>query len=55
LREALDVVPEGLIRLLAAVLEVLGVFRAHAGALEVPHEDLVEVHRASYAVGREVL
>jgi hypothetical protein len=46
---------EGLVQLLPIVLEVLGVPRAHVGALKVPHEDLLQVHPILDGVGREVL
>ena len=54
-REATDVLPESLIRLLAAALEVPGVPRAYVRALEVVDEDLPEVGPTINPVGREML
>jgi len=39
LGESPDEVTEGLVRLLSAALEVLGVSRTHVCALEIPDED----------------
>jgi hypothetical protein len=46
-----DVVPQGLARLLLAALEVLGVSGEHVHPLEVLDEDLLELHPTSNAVG----
>lgn len=46
---------EGLLRLLAAVLEVSSISRAHVSALEISHEGLMEVCLALYAIGRKML
>jgi hypothetical protein len=43
-----------LIWLLAIAPEVLGVTRAHIGALEVPHENLYEVGPVVDVMGQEV-
>jgi hypothetical protein len=55
LGEASDVVTEGLIRLLPIVLEVLGVPRARVCALEVSHEDILQVRPTPDGVVREVV
>jgi hypothetical protein len=54
-REVPNVLAESLIWLLAVDPKVLGVARAHIGALEVPHENLHEVSLVVDAVGREML
>jgi hypothetical protein len=53
LGEPVDVVPQGLTRLLFEALEVPGVFGAHVRPLEIPNEDLFELHLATDAVGRQ--
>ena len=52
--EAPDVPTEGLIGLLTAVLEVPWVPRAFVRALEVSHEDLLQIHPTLDHVGRQV-
>ena len=52
--EALNVPKEGLIGLLTAVLEVPWVPRAFVRALEVSHEDLLQIHPTLDCVGRQV-
>jgi hypothetical protein len=47
----MDVVPQGLARLLLEALEVPGVSRAHVRPLEVPDEGLLELGLAMDAVG----
>ena len=54
-RESSDVLPESLIRLLTATPEVPGISGARVGALEVPHEDVLQVGLAPDLSGREVL
>ena len=49
----MDVIPQGLIGLLLAALEVLGVPRADIRTLEVPDEDPLEVRPVADAVMRE--
>jgi hypothetical protein len=53
--EAMDVLAESFIWLLAAALEVPRVARAHIGALEVPYENLYKVSPVVDASGRKVL
>jgi hypothetical protein len=53
LGEAMDVILQGLTRLLLAALEVLGVSKAHVHPLEVPKEDLLELCPTTNAVGRQ--
>ena len=55
LGEASDVLVESFPRLLLAILQILGVPRAHVGALEMSHKDLLQVHPALNPVGRKVL
>ena len=55
LEEALDVLPEGLSRLLSAVLEVPNIPRAFVRALEVPHKDLSQIRPIVDPVGWEIL
>jgi len=55
LRETPYVFPEGLLRLLPAVLEVPRVPRAFICALEVPDEDFPQVRLAGDLVRREML
>jgi hypothetical protein len=50
--EPVNVVPQGLARLLLAALEVLGVSGAHIRPLEFPDEDLLELCPTTDAVGR---
>jgi hypothetical protein len=52
--EAPNVLAESLTRLLVAAPKVLGVARAHIGALEVPHENLHEVSLVVDVAGQEV-
>lgn len=52
--ETLDVQAESLSRLLPAVLEIPGIPRACISALEVPHEDLLQVRPVLNPVGQEV-
>jgi hypothetical protein len=53
--EALNVLMESFIWLLAIAPEVLGVTRADIGTLEVPHENLHEVSLVVDAMGRKML
>jgi hypothetical protein len=55
LGEAPNVLVESFIWLLVAAPKVLGIARAHVGALEVPHENLYEVGPVVDATGWEVL
>jgi len=52
--EASDVLTEGLTGLLMAVLEVPWVPRVFVHALEVPYEDLLQIHTTLDCVGRQV-
>ena len=52
--EASDVPAEGLTGLLMVVLEVPWVPRAFVCALEVPHKDLLQIHRTLDRVERQV-
>jgi hypothetical protein len=54
-RETSDEISERFIRLLPAVLEVLGIPRAHICALEVPDKDPDQVNPAMDQTLREVL
>ena len=49
----MDVIPQGLVGLLLAALEVLGVPRAEVRPLEIPDEDPLEVRPVADAVMRE--
>ena len=53
LREPADVIPQGLVRLLLAALEVLGVPRVDICPLEIFDEDPLEVRLVTDAVVRE--
>ena len=53
-REAPDIPTEGLTSLLASVLEVPWVPRAFVHALEVSHEDLLQICPTLDCVGRQV-
>ena len=53
LREPMDVIPQGLIGLLLAALEVLRVPRVDIRPLEVPDEDPLEVRLVADAVVQE--
>ena len=55
LGEALNVLPEGLIGPLLAVVEFLGVRRASVGTLQVADEDHMEIALAADATGLELL
>ena len=54
-REASDVLMESFLGLLSVILQILGVPRAHVGALEISHKDLLQLHLALNPVGRKVL
>ena len=49
----MDVIPQGLVRLLLAALEVLGIPRTDICPLEISDEDSLEIRLVSDAVGRE--
>ena len=49
----MDVIPQGLVGLLLAVLEVSGVPRADIHPLEIPDEDSLEIHPVTDVVRRE--
>ena len=51
----MDVLVESFPKLLSAILQILGVLRAHVGSLEVFHKDLLQVRLALNPVGRKVL
>ena len=55
LGEALDILTESLFELLLTIFQILGVPRAHVGALEVSHKDLLQVRPTLNLVGRKVL
>ena len=49
----MDIIPQGLVGLLLAALEVLGVPRVDIRPLEVPNKDPLEVRPVADAVVRE--
>ena len=51
--EPTDVIPQGLVGLLLAALEVLGIPRADIRPLEIPDEDPLEIHPVMDAVRQE--
>ena len=53
-REAPDVPMKGFSSLLSVVLEIPWVLRVFVRALEVPHEDLLQVHPTLDYVGQKV-
>ena len=55
LREALNVLPEGLVGPLLAVVEIPGVPQAGVGTLEVAYEDHTEIALAADAARLELL
>jgi hypothetical protein len=55
LREALDVPPKGLVGLLLAVVEVLGVPRSGVGTLEVADKDRTKIALVADATRLELL
>ena len=52
LQEPTDVIPQGLIGLLLAALEVLGIPRIDIGPLKISNEDPLEIHLVADAIGR---
>ena len=53
LREPMDVIPQGLVGLLLATLEVPGIPRMDIRPLEIFYEDPLEIHPVIDVVGRK--
>ena len=49
----MDVIPQGLVGLLLAALEILGIPRMDIGPLEISGEDPLEIYPVADAVGRK--